>query len=112
MFHWLLGGWSSPKSRNGMNLYTSDHSPDICNDFGICLSFLPHHSTYEGFAVHFFREGEISDASLVCKGNLFYLNLYTSSGKDRDVNSSFVFHAFLSGAHKPIPVSQETTGSQ
>jgi len=66
----------------------------------------------QGIATWFFRGGEISDSSLVGKGNLFYLNIYTSPGRDRDVNSSSVFHAFLIGDHKPIPVSQETTGSQ
>lgn len=40
------------------------------------------------------------------------LNLYTSPGRDTDVNSGAVFQAFLVKARKPIPVSQETSGSQ
>lgn len=114
MFYWLPGGWSSPQSRNEVRSHTSNHSRDTPVVILETMFTLWHTTApMQSFEIQFFRKREMSDVSSVGKCCLFYFTcIPVLPGRDTDINSGTVFHASLVKVCKPIPVSQETIGSQ
>lgn len=113
----LLTTWGlvfSPKQKRGEITYFKPFSRHTCCDFGNHVYSLAHTTApMQTFEIQFFRKREMSDVSSVGKCCLFYFTcIPVLPGRDTDINSGTVFHASLVKVCKPIPVSQETIGSQ